>query len=112
MYPQANAAHVGVSCLVMKGTATVATAHIQKRPNVSAVTARAQIVPIVAGAVALVLVIGTASACAARMRTQFASAMTADVAVTSPICHTSEDSELEGKCHPAMFPSGGEEIAS
>ncbi|KAL7990843.1 hypothetical protein Chor_014273 [Crotalus horridus] len=78
----------------MKGTVTVATAHMMMTPPASAVTVHSQKAPTVAGAAAPVLIIETASACAVLRRIMNVSAMKVGVALFH-ICHTDVELNYE-----------------
>lgn len=81
----------------MNGTVTASTVHTAKMKPVSAATAHAHRTQIAAAAAAPVLIIHTASTCAAQMRMMTASAMKARAATTSTIYRTSIGTDLEGK---------------
>lgn len=96
-----DAVCVGVSCVLMSGTVTVATARMRKMHLASAVTVHAQRTPIYAAAAAPVLITHIASAVAVHLRIQSVSAMKAGVAHMSLIL-TGIDTE-KSKCHQPVI---------
>lgn len=96
-----NAVCVGVSCVLMNGTVTVASAHMRKTNLASAVIVHAQRPPIYAAAAAPVLITHTANAAVVHLRIQSVSAMKAGVALMSLIL-TGIDTEMS-KCNQTVI---------